>query len=371
MKKRGILSAVIVALLVFQTMIAYADAGGLGNFRRELKYSEDQFTDVSGDAWYRENVKTVYELGLMKGNSNTSFNPQGNVTVAETIVMAARLHSIYHKGSADFEQSAVWYEPYVDYAIENRLINGVTKVDYNESATRATFAMALNAALPKEVFSAINNVEAIPDVPADVVFGEAVYMLYNAGVLSGNDKYGTFEPESSIQRCAVAAMLSRVIDKDLRLRVSLEKKPFTPVPISELSNLKGLKKKLTDQQFRQAYDEAVKIVTPFAGYSREEQIVEISRALRVRFDEGMEYSMDSPNYNNPYGYLIEKSASCAGCTRATGLCLNILGIPYEHVNENQYSHQWCRVNTGGEYWICDAYGLYAGPEPAPYQHPYF
>ena len=35
------------------------------------------------------------------------------------------------------------------------------------------------------------------------------------------------------------------------------------------------------------------------------------------------------------------------------------------------SHQWCRVPVGDTYWICDAYGLYCGPEPAPYQHPYF
>ena len=25
----------------------------------------------------------------------------------------------------------------------------------------------------------------------------------------------------------------------------------------------------------------------------------------------------------------------------------------------------------GGYWICDAFGLYCGPEPEPYQHPYF
>ena len=49
----------------------------------------------------------------------------------------------------------------------------------------------------------------------------------------------------------------------------------------------------------------------------------------------------------------------------------MLGIPYEHVNENQWDHQWCRVPMDdGTYWICDAYGLYCGPEPAPYQHPY-
>lgn len=145
---------------------------------------------------------------------------------------------------------------------------------------------------------------------------------------------------------------------------------FTPVPIDQLANRRHLQMKATDAQFAQAYAEAVKIVAPLANLSREQQLQGIARALRARFESGMEYSTSSAHYNDPYGYLVEGSASCAGCTRATGLCLNILGIDYEHVNENQWSHQWCRVNINGVYWICDAYGLYVGPEPAPYQHPY-
>lgn len=146
---------------------------------------------------------------------------------------------------------------------------------------------------------------------------------------------------------------------------------FTPVPMDQLANRKSLQKKATDAQLAQAYSEALKIVTPLASLSREEQLRGIAKALRSRFDAGMQYSTSSDHYNDPYGYFIEGSASCAGCTRATGLCLNILGIPYEHVNEGEWSHQWCRVNVNGTYWICDAYGLYVGPEPAPYQHPYF
>ncbi len=48
-----------------------------------------------------------------------------------------------------------------------------------------------------------------------------------------------------------------------------------------------------------------------------------------------------------------------------------VGIPYEHVNENQYAHQWTRVDVNGTYWICDAYGMYCGPELAERQRPYF
>ena len=146
---------------------------------------------------------------------------------------------------------------------------------------------------------------------------------------------------------------------------------WSPVPLKDLANYKSLKKKMTDEQYQAAYQEAVNLVLPVALSSREEQLTYIAAALRERFDSGMSYSMDADHYNDPYGYFVLGSASCAGCTRATGLCLNVLGIPYEHVNENQYSHQWCRVPVGDAYWICDAYGLYCGPEPAPYQHPYF
>lgn len=142
------------------------------------------------------------------------------------------------------------------------------------------------------------------------------------------------------------------------------------VPLEQLPHLKSLKKKCTDEEFRAAYDVAAGIVTPLAGMDREEQLYQIAAAIRYRVDSGqVYYSTDEPHYNDPYGYFVAGVASCAGCARATGLCLDILGIPYEHVNENRWSHQWCRVNMGDSYWICDAYGLYVGQEPSPYGHP--
>lgn len=142
------------------------------------------------------------------------------------------------------------------------------------------------------------------------------------------------------------------------------------VPMHQLANLTSLRKRTTDEELAQAYSIAVQVVTPYIGLDREEQLVGIASDLRAIFDSGMSYSMSNAHYNDPYGFFVLGTASCAGCTRAAGLCLNILGIPYEHVNENQYSHQWCRVNVNGTYWICDAFGLYCGPEPGPYQHPY-
>lgn len=145
----------------------------------------------------------------------------------------------------------------------------------------------------------------------------------------------------------------------------------TLVSIDKLENIESLKKKCSDEEFQAAYDAATQIVTPLLEMSREEQLVGIAVAIREMVDSGkVVYSTSVDHYNDPYGYFVAGVGSCAGCTRATGLCLNMLGISYEHVNENQWSHQWCRVDIDGTYWICDAYGLYVGPEPAPYSHPY-
>ena len=138
----------------------------------------------------------------------------------------------------------------------------------------------------------------------------------------------------------------------------------TLVSISKLENKKSLKKKCTDIEFQAAYDVAASIVTPLLNKSREEQLKGIYSAIRSRVDSGaVRYSTSEAHYNDPYGYFVVGVGSCAGDTRATGLCLNMLGISYEHVNENKWSHQWCHVKmSDGTYWIVDPYGLYVGPE---------
>jgi len=146
---------------------------------------------------------------------------------------------------------------------------------------------------------------------------------------------------------------------------------FKPVPLHKLSNYQSLKKKLTDAEFQEAYDIALQLVSPLSGLPQEKQLIGVAQVLRKIYDKNVQYSTSTKHYNNPYGYLVTGVASCAGSTRTAGLCLNILGIQYEHINENKWKHQWCRVNIDGGYWICDPIGLYVGPEPGPYKHPIF
>ena len=73
---------------------------------------------------------------------------------------------------------------------------------------------------------------------------------------------------------------------------------WSPVPLKDLANYKSLKKKMTDEQYQTAYQEAVNLVLPVALSSREEQLTYIAAALRERFDSGMSYSMDADRMGN-------------------------------------------------------------------------
>ncbi len=143
------------------------------------------------------------------------------------------------------------------------------------------------------------------------------------------------------------------------------------VPVEKLDRYSYFRHYMSQSELQQAYKKAEQIVTPLIGLKKKDQLMGIAVGLRTLVDSGqVRYSMKASHYNDPYGYLVKGVASCAGCARTTGLCLNMLGIRYEHVNESMYTHQWARVKVGKNYWICDAYGMYCGPEPAVRKHPY-
>ena len=194
------------------------------HFPRVNVYSQGQFTDVPAGQWYTDSVKQAFELGLMVGESDNTFKPQDNVTVAQAITMAARVHSIYTTGAESFQPSGIWYQVYLDYAFQNGIISyAYYNSDVTQTATRAQFAEIFANALPAEALSPINKVTegAIPDVPASAYYAGHVYKLYRAGILSGSDVNGTFSPDSYITRQEAAAIVSRMAESSSRVKFTL------------------------------------------------------------------------------------------------------------------------------------------------------
>lgn len=182
-------------------------------------YTSGQFSDVAGDEWYFDYAKSAYELGLMNGDDAGNFNASGSMTLAETITIAARIHSLYTGNGHDFSQTGgQWYQPYVDYAYEQGIISGKYKnANMNAQAARLEFAEILGGALPDEALAEINEISdgTISDVSSVSDAGQAVYRLYRAGVLTGSDD-GKFHPSDSISRAEAAAVITRMADSTLR-----------------------------------------------------------------------------------------------------------------------------------------------------------
>lgn len=216
------LSLLIAALLLVSILpTAAAAPAGLDNFVQTREYTAGQFTDVDPVQWYAGGIRTAYEFGLVNGNSETTFNPDGSITIAETLALACRLHRIYNGGTGVFEQGAPWYQVYVDYAVDNSIIVAGKYSDYTAKATRTDFAAIMAAAFPETALPAINDVRRIPDVKKTAASAESVYLLYNAGILTGSDEFGTFNPTSNIKRSEVATIVTRMADAELRKNVTL------------------------------------------------------------------------------------------------------------------------------------------------------
>ena len=225
MKKR-IISVLFVLVLVISILPISASAvGGLAYFGRVNTYQSGRFTDIATSDWYAAYVQAAYEYDLIDGKTDNTFEPGSTLTIAEAIKLASCLHSIYYTGSAGFSNGEPWYEPFVEYALTYGIIDD-EYADYNAAVTRSEFALILSKAFPTEALTERNTVEdnAIPDVQMDYTYSDAVYLLYRAGVLTG-DQTGAFLPNNTIKRSEAAAIVVRMVNASFRqsftLRVSL------------------------------------------------------------------------------------------------------------------------------------------------------
>lgn len=79
------------------------------------------------------------------------------------------------------------------------------------------------------------------------------------------------------------------------------------------------------------------------------------------------YTSSDPDYRTPYGLLCKGVYTCAGATRALGLVLECMGYRWEHINENQWTHQWCKVTMDGQVGWADGMGGIADYGECPFE----
>ncbi|MCL2342285.1 MAG: S-layer homology domain-containing protein [Firmicutes bacterium] len=238
MKKSLKLLSVLLALALLLAMPAYAS--GLGNFVDRRPYTDGQFTDVRSDDWFAPYVAKAYRLGIIDGMTDSTFVPQGNLTYAEAVKLAAVLNEIYYDGSVTLSNGAdVWYSTYAMRCLEMGVI-ATDFPDYNANISRSDFAAIFAACLPPDALAPVNPVASasIPDVNPGDANADAILLLYRAGVLTGVDDAHSFHPASDITRAEVCAIVARMADPSLRLRFSLGpgEPKVTSVYVSDLAS---------------------------------------------------------------------------------------------------------------------------------------
>lgn len=91
----------------------------------------DRFSDVEGEAWFSPYVGAAYLSGIIKGTSDTSFNPSGQLKNEEVYVMLYRM--ALYLGEEEAREGAVaeglseWAAPAVSYLISRGILDDVTE----------------------------------------------------------------------------------------------------------------------------------------------------------------------------------------------------------------------------------------------------
>lgn len=89
-----------------------------------------------------------------------------------------------------------------------------------ENATRAWFACLIDGAVSEEL-PVLNSEPSIPDVkPMEHMDSDAILRLYGAGIITGMDNLGSFNPDGVLTRAQAATILARVLDPARRITLS-------------------------------------------------------------------------------------------------------------------------------------------------------
>ena len=187
------------------------------------------FTDVLPGSWYYNDVLNAYKRGLVNGVTLSTYEPESTLTVAQCVKLAACMHQLWHTGKVSLQNSpsGPWYRSFVDYALQNGILDGELG-DYDTAMCRGELVHIFYRALPESNYPAVNNIAdgAIPDVAMNDEYAREIYAFYRAGILSGYTPDGKhvryeFDAGSTITRAEVAAILNRMFDPAARMRFSI------------------------------------------------------------------------------------------------------------------------------------------------------
>ncbi|WP_165921160.1 S-layer homology domain-containing protein [Paenibacillus albiflavus] len=161
------------------------------------------FTDVKDSHWAKKDIIDAVEKGYVDGYPDETFNPEGTVTKAEFIKMAAA--ALKYKLSTD---DSAWYSKYWNTAKEQKLIvnNDLSEQEVNKPITR--FEMARVAS------------RAIGETTTEE--NKWMYLATSNGLIHGHPG-GLLAEEETTTRAQAVAVIERILSVKAGVKLPLDK----------------------------------------------------------------------------------------------------------------------------------------------------
>ena len=192
----------------------------------------DIFEDVTSDDWYYREVLSAYHYGLVKGDSETTFSPERNVSREEFVVMAYRAAELAKLGlpgddnmnATDLDKISDWakdaYSKVGNYAITDvdntDSENPVRVIDPQKSATRYDVASLLYdlelrcQMYPSQIAEQFGFDEAMP-----VIDGSTSTYPFTEAVYRNLFSNGNFHPQKPEKHSKSHATYQRLINGEI------------------------------------------------------------------------------------------------------------------------------------------------------------
>lgn len=177
------------------------------------------FRDVPADSWFYEAVKFAYEAGLMQGEGENTFNPNGKLSRAMLVTILYRLEQEPAVGRGSMFSdvgSGQWYTEAVIWAAEKGIVNGYEdgRFGLNGSVTREeTAAMLMRYAEFKHIdTSAAGSISGYRDGAKVSAWAEgALSWAGSVGLIRGDDN-NSLNPQGQASRAETATILQRLVE---------------------------------------------------------------------------------------------------------------------------------------------------------------
>lgn len=197
------------------------DANGLISVTKAIP---DTIKDVKKSFWGYDAIAYCMAREIFEGTSEITFEPNTQMTRAMFVTVLSRITSenVVKRDTSSFDDVSPkkWYAPYIEWAVENGIVNGVGDGLFapNDIITREQMCTVLIRFADKYGISLGNEADGekfADDVKISAYALRYVYLAKSAGLVSGKNG-NMFEPTSGATRAECATVLMRfmsVIEK--------------------------------------------------------------------------------------------------------------------------------------------------------------